>query len=214
VVFQPDWHKGVIGIVASRLIETYYRPTIVCSQSGERISGSARSVAGYNIYKAIEACSDLLEHFGGHKYAAGLSMKKENYPLFKERFQEYVAATIDPELLVAVVRADAMMDMREINGRFYNILKQFAPFGPSNMRPVFISRGVKADGRVVGEQHLKLTLRQDGSVALDAIAFDMGDAIDWVNDDLVDICYNLDINSYRGYTTLQLMIKDLKPSAE
>lgn len=139
-------------------------------------------------------------------------MKQENYAEFKERFQEYVAATIDPELLVAVVRADAVIDLKEINGRFYNILKQFAPFGPSNMRPAFISRGVKAEGRVVGEDHLKLALRQDGSVALDGIAFEMAKASEWVNDHLVDVCYNLDVNTFRGYTTLQLMIKDLKPA--
>lgn len=211
VVFQPDWHKGVVGIVASRLIETYYRPTIVLAQSGDLITGSARSIPGYNIYKAIEACSDLLERFGGHKHAAGLSMPKENYPAFRERFEEYVAATIDPDLLIPVVRVDAELEMKDINGRFYNIIRQFAPFGPSNMRPVFVSRGVRAEGRVVGEEHLKLVVRHNGSAAMDAIAFDMAAAANWVSAKPVDVCYTVDMNDFRGYRTLQLVVKDMKP---
>jgi single-stranded-DNA-specific exonuclease len=210
VVFQPDWHKGVIGIVASRLIETYHRPTIVCTQSGDFIAGSARSVPGYNIYEAIQACSDLLEQFGGHKYAAGLSMRKENYPEFKERFQEYVSSTIDPELLIPQVRIDAELGLKDITGRFYNILRQFAPFGPSNMRPVFISSRVKAEGRIVGDQHLKLKLRQEGSASIDGIAFEMGHAEALVNSEPVDVCYSLDVNSFRGYASLQLVVRDIR----
>ena len=214
VVFQPDWHKGVIGIVASRLIETYHRPTIVFTQSGEYISGSARSIPGYNIYKAIEACGDLLEQFGGHKYAAGLVLRRDKYEEFKERFQQHVAETIDEELLVPEVRIDAEIGLKDITGKFYNIIRQFAPFGPQNMRPVFLSRGMKAEARVVGEQHLKLKLRQNSSVGIEGIAFEMADAEEWVNGDLVDVCYTIDVNSFRGYSSIQLVVKDIKPSVE
>ena len=164
VLCNPKWHKGVVGIVASRLIDTYYRPTIILTESNGLITGSARSVPGFDLYKAVESCSDLLENFGGHMYAAGLTMKKENLPLFTQRFEEYVAGIIEPHQLIPVVEIDTMLELTDITPKFYRIIKQFQPFGPGNMAPVFMTENVVDNGqsRPVGanNEHLKLTLIQ------------------------------------------------------
>src|SRR5690606_5458651 len=158
VVYNEEWHKGVIGIVASRLTEKYYRPTVVMTHSNGYAAGSARSVAGFDLYEALSECSDLLEQFGGHKYAAGLTMKPENIPAFMKKFEEVVARTIPEELLLQAITIDAVLELTEINAKFYRILKQFEPFGPQNMAPVFLSRNVYTYGlpSLVGGNHLKM----------------------------------------------------------
>jgi single-stranded-DNA-specific exonuclease len=216
VLFNPNWHKGVVGIVASRLIETYYRPTVVLTKSGDLATGSARSVQGYDLYQAIEACSDLLENFGGHMYAAGLTLKVDRVEEFKQRFEEYVSKTITPEMLTPQIDIDAKIRLDEINDRFYNILRQFQPFGPGNMAPVFVSEDVvdTGEGRLVGseKEHLKLTLMQDGNnKKYDAIAFQMAEYYKPIHyGQPFDVCYTIYENVFRGKTTLQLRVKDIK----
>ncbi len=216
VLFNPTWHKGVVGIVASRLIEIYYRPTVVLTKSGNLATGSARSVQGYDLYQAIEACSDLLENFGGHMYAAGLSMKLENVDEFKRRFEGHVSRTITPEMLSPQIDIDAKIRLEEINDRFFEVIKHFQPFGPGNMSPVFVAEDVHDTGnsRLVGngKEHIKLTVAQNGSqVKFDAIAFQMAEYYrDIHNGQPFDICFSLYENVYRGATTLQLRVKDIK----
>ncbi len=215
VVYDPSWHQGVVGIVASRLTEAYYRPTIVLTKANGLITGSARSVKDYDIYDAIDACSDLLEHFGGHKYAAGLSLKEENLEKFMIRFEEYVMSTISAELLTPEIEIDLKINLNEITPKFYRILRQFAPFGPGNMKPVFLTEGV-ADtgyGRVVGKNHLKLTVAQPQirSFFYPAIAFQQGDFIRFIDEDFpFNICYHIEENEWNGNVTLQLNIKDMQ----
>jgi single-stranded-DNA-specific exonuclease len=213
VVYSPDWHKGVIGIVASRLIESYYRPTIVLTKSGDYVAGSARSVKGFDVYKAILACSDLLIQFGGHKFAAGLTMEADKVDAFIERFEEVVAATITEESLTPEVEIDAEITFADITPKFYDVLKQFAPFGPGNMNPVFLSRGLKDRGyaRVVGAQHLKMDLTQNHSQPIfSAIGFGLGHWLQNVTNKLpFDACYSIEPNEWQGKVTLQLNIKDL-----
>ena len=212
VLFSEDWHKGVIGIVASRLIETYYRPTIIFTQSEEYLAGSARSVAGFDIHEAIKECSDLLEKFGGHKYAAGLSLKKENYELFRQRFEEVVAATIPDECLIPEIAIDTEIELNDIKGSFFKILQQFAPFGPHNMKPVFYTRNVSDTGwgKVVGENHLKLRIKTSGSQPFNAIAFEKGIYLPKINGKPFEVCYTIEENEFRGVTNIQLNVKDLK----
>jgi single-stranded-DNA-specific exonuclease len=217
VLYKNEWHKGVIGIVASRLIETHYRPTVILTESNGFATGSARTVEGYDIYQAIEQCSDLLENFGGHTYAAGLTMKIEHVPEFKRRFEEFVAKTINKEQLVPQVEIDTMMDLKEITPKFYKILKQFAPFGPENMSPVFMTRNVTdyGSGKVVGKnsEHLKLDLMQndDTSMVFPAIAFNKAAFYDIVRQRIpFHIVYTVIENEFRGRTSLQLMIKEIK----
>ncbi|CAN5266339.1 single-stranded-DNA-specific exonuclease RecJ [soil metagenome] len=217
VVMQEHWHKGVIGIVASRLMEHYYRPTIVFTLSNGKVTGSARSVRDFDVHEALLQCSDLLEQFGGHKYAAGLTLLPENLPAFRQRFEEVVSATIHPDLLIPEVSIDAEIDLHDVNDRFYNILKQFAPFGPENMRPVFISKGVYDGGgtRVVKEQHLKLHVTQDGKHHAKGIGFNMG----YFGDQVVrkgsalrkfDLCFCLEPNEWQGQITIELSAKDIR----
>ena len=213
VLFNPEWHKGVIGIVASRVIETFYKPTILLTESGGLATGSARSVSGYNVYEAINACGDLLEKYGGHKYAAGLSLKVENIPQFIERFESYVASTISREHLVPAVRVDAEIDFKVINRKFFNILKQFEPFGPGNMRPVFVSRNVRDSGysKVVGDNHLKVALRQNGSSTIKGIAFNKGKLLEPLSTcKTFDICYALKENHWNGNTYLEMDARDFR----
>ncbi|MFO7938314.1 MAG: single-stranded-DNA-specific exonuclease RecJ [Bacteroidales bacterium] len=217
VLYDPDWHKGVVGIVASRLIETYYRPTVILTSSNGLATGSARSVVGYDIYQAIEACSDLLENFGGHMYAAGLTMKIENLDLFRQRFEAYVRETIREDQLQPQVDIDAELGLEEINDKFFRILRQFQPFGPGNMAPVFLARNVSdsGDGRIVGasKEHLKLSLVQEAApfANFPAIAFQQGQHYKAIHSGSpFDICYSVDENEFRGRTTLQLNIKDIK----
>ena len=216
VVYKPDWHKGVIGIVASRLSEEFYKPSIVLTSSNGLASGSARSVPGFDIYSAIDACRDLLENFGGHRYAAGLSMKEENVPVFTERFEQYVSANITEEQTSPQIDIDALIDFKDITPKFFNVLKQFGPFGPGNMKPVFSTKNVMDYGssRLVGreQEHLKLELVDPSSEnVMNGIAFGMYE----FNDHLksmkpLDICYTLEENNFNGNTTIQLMIKDIK----
>ncbi|HAF28833.1 MAG TPA: single-stranded-DNA-specific exonuclease RecJ [Bacteroidales bacterium] len=217
VLYNSKWHKGVVGIVASRLIETYYRPTIVLTASNGLATGSARSVVGFDIYQAIESCNDLLENFGGHMYAAGLTLKIENVPEFIERFENVVCKTIQDEMLIPQVDIDSRLDLSKIDAKFYRILKQFQPFGPGNMSPVFVTKNVadNGEGRIVGlsKEHLKLSLIQEDDPFRNypAIAFQQADLYDYIHSgDYFDICYSIDENSFRGVTNLQLNIKDIK----
>lgn len=215
VLFQENWHKGVIGIVASRLIETHYRPTIILTESNGKATGSARSVKDFDVYNAIDACSDLLEQFGGHKYAAGLTMKLKNLDAFIEKFETVVNEQIDDELLIPQVNIDAKLELNQINDKFYSILKQFAPTGPSNMRPVFMSENVysTSNSRIVGDNHLKLEVFQEENPELKfaCIGFNLGHVLDDLAEGVpFSIVYNIEENTWNGITTLQLSIKDLK----
>ena len=217
VLYNPTWKKGVIGIVASRLIETYYRPTVILTESNGFATGSARSVQGYDLYQAIEACSDLLESFGGHMYAAGLTLKKENIDPFRKKFEEYVTKTISDEQLVPRVFIDTELSFAEINEDFYGTMSLFQPFGPENMSPVFVSRNVydTGSGRMVGSngEHLKLDLCQEETCqkSISAIAFNQANHFEYIRNGLAfDICYSLEMNEFRGTKNLQLNIKDIK----
>jgi single-stranded-DNA-specific exonuclease len=220
VVYHPEWHKGVIGIVASRLIEVYYRPTIVFTQSNGLITGSARSIKDFDIYDAIDACSDLLEHFGGHKYAAGLSLKPENLDAFIEKFENIVRSGLTEDMRSPEVEIDLRINLNEIGQGFYKIMKQFAPFGPGNMSPVFQTEGVidNGYGRIVGKNHLKLTIghHEIASVPFSAIAFQQGDHFDYISKGKpFNICYHIEENEWNNQKSLQLNIKDIKiPDAE
>jgi single-stranded-DNA-specific exonuclease len=221
VLFNPSWKKGVIGIVASRLIETYYRPTVILTESNGFATGSARSVQGYDLYQAIEACSDLLESFGGHMFAAGLTLKKENIKPFMERFEQYVNSTITEDQLVPRIFVDSELSFTEINDDFYNFLNKFQPFGPENMSPVFVSRNVldTGNGRMVGTsgEHLRLELYQNSSLpkTFPAIAFSQANHFEHIRaGHPFDICYSLEMNEFRGNRNLQLNIKDIKISSE
>lgn len=215
VLFRPDWHKGVIGIVASRLMERYYRPTIVFTESNGMATGSARSVKDFDIYNAIESCSDLLEQFGGHMYAAGLTLKIENLPAFTDRFEELVGSTIEERMLVQEIEIDADLKLSEITPAFYAVLKQFAPFGPGNMSPVFRTESVRDTGmsRIVGNNHLKLNLAENETTrfGFDGIAFQMGQFYPFISRRIpFDVCYIIEENTYNGRTSLQLNVKDIK----
>ena len=218
VVYNPAWHKGVIGIVASRLTEKYYRPAVVLTKSSELITGSARSVTGFDIYKAIEGCRDLLENFGGHTYAAGLSLKEENLSAFTERLQKLAAEEIIPEQMIPQIDIDAVLDLHNITPQFMNELKRMSPFGPENQKPVFCSLGVKDYGtsKLVGkdQDHIKLELIDDRSnTPIHGIAFGMHQHINHIKSmKPFDICYTIEENTYNGNTSLQLMIKDIKES--
>ena len=214
VVFSPDWHKGVVGIAASRLTETYYRPTIVLTAGDDDIiSGSARSVSDFDIYTAIDSCRDLLTNFGGHKFAAGLSMHKADLPEFKRRFEEYVAAHITPEQQRPTLEVEAEVELSDMNWKMYKILQCLEPFGPGNERPLFLCRNLinNRNTRAVSDgRHLHLDLT-DQVVAMDGIAFGEGDkAIHLQNGKSIDICFYLEENSFRGRTTLQMNAQDIK----
>ena len=219
VVFNESWHKGVIGIVASRLTDYYYRPTIVLTRANELITGSARSIKNFDIYDAIDNCSDLLEHFGGHKYAAGLSMRPENLPEFQRRFEEYVSEHLVEEDFVPELEVDLKINFSDITPKFMRILDQFAPFGPGNMAPVFWTDNVVDAGGsrpVGGHKHLKLTVIQKTEsnvqpAPFSGIAFQKGDLFEPIHKGKpFSICYHLEYNTWQGKTTLQLNVKDIK----
>lgn len=217
VLFNPGWHKGVIGIVASRLIEKYYKPTIVLTESEGKATGSARSVKDFDVYAAIEKCSDLLEQFGGHKFAAGLTMKKENVSAFQEKFERVVAQSILPEQLIPIVDIDIELELQEISDKTTRILRQFAPHGPENMTPLFMARNVldTGFGKVVGQNHLKLELFQsiNPNVRFNAIAYDKGDFLSFFQRKTpVDIVFKIQENEYRGVVTTQLVIEEIRVS--
>ena len=216
VIFNENWHKGVIGIVASRLTDSYYRPTIVLTRSGNLITGSARSIKNFDIYDAIDDCSDLLEHFGGHKYAAGLSLKPENLEKFSERFEKYVSEHLEDDDLTPELNVDIEMDFTNITPKFVRILKQFAPFGPGNLSPVFLTKNVVDAGfsRAVGNRkHLKLSVMQQGNTdfVFSGIAFQKGDLYERIHEkEPFTMCYYIEENFWQGKTTLQLNVKDIK----
>ncbi|MCG7500507.1 single-stranded-DNA-specific exonuclease RecJ [Tenacibaculum sp. Mcav3-52] len=214
VVFDENWHKGVIGIVASRLTETYYRPTLVFTKSGEKLAASARSVKGFDVYNALEECSEFIEQFGGHKYAAGLTLLPKQYQNFKNKFEEVVKATIDKDLLTPEITIDAELDLSEITPKFFRIVQQMVPFGPLNMKPIFTTSAVRDNGygKQVGadKSHLKLNLIYGSDQkTYNAIGFGLGNKIAIAQNDF-DIVYTLDENTWNGHTTIQLILKDLK----
>jgi single-stranded-DNA-specific exonuclease len=215
VIFHPSWHKGVIGIVASRLTETYYRPTVVLTLSNGLITGSARSVRDFDIYEAVDACSGLLEHFGGHKFAAGLSLKPENLDLFISRFEKVVSDRLQGLELFPVLEVDSELPLNAINSRFFGILRQFAPFGPGNMAPLFATYGVMDAGgsRIVGKNHLKLNVvhPEVAGGPFSAIAFQQGEQFNMIEKQIpFNICYHVEENEWNGQVNLQLNIKDVK----
>jgi single-stranded-DNA-specific exonuclease len=217
VVYSEEWHKGVIGIVASRLVEEFYKPTVVLTKSNGFLSGSARSVPGFNLYDAIEHCSNYLEDFGGHMYAAGLTLKPENLDDFTACFEKFVQEKITPEQRVPTIAADVEIEVKDINQKFYRVLRQFAPFGPDNMKPVFISRHVfdNGQGKKVGKkgEHLKLKVIQHigDNLTMDAIGFGFGAFYDEIKDfQPFDICYTIEENSFMGHKTLQMLIRDIQ----
>ena len=219
IVYHPDWHKGVLGIVASRMTESYYRPTIVLTKSNGLITGSARSVKDFDIYNAIDHCYDLLEHFGGHKYAAGLSIKPENFDAFRDRFEEFVSETIEEKMLIPEIEIDAKIKLNNISTNFYKILRQFAPFGPENMSPTFMSEGVVDTGYacIVGKNHLKLSVIHPdiSGFPVSGIAFQQGDKLPIIQSGRpFSICYHIEENEWNGHVSLQLNIKDIKPTEE
>ncbi|MGJ1432759.1 single-stranded-DNA-specific exonuclease RecJ [Sphingobacterium spiritivorum] len=213
VLFKSDWHKGVIGIVASRLTEKYYRPTIILTQTNGHVAGSARSVIGFDLYEALSECSDLLDQFGGHKYAAGLTMKLENVSSFQQKFEDVVNTLIKPEMLQQEVLIELTIPLSEITSRFFKILKQFEPFGPQNDAPIFLTKKVVVIGNayLVGTNHIKMTIRQEDSAAFDCIGFGLAEHIAHINSGKpFDICYVIEENNWRGKKNLQLNIKAIR----
>lgn len=215
VVYKDTWHKGVIGIVASRLTETYYRPTLVFTKSGDKLAASARSVKGFDVYNALEDCADCIEQFGGHKYAAGLTLLEEQYAAFKAKFEKVVSETIDINLLTPELLIDAQIDLADISPKLMRILKQFAPFGPGNLAPVFMTDNLKDTGYAKGvgqdEKHLKLTATQYGNGPIGGIGFNLGNKLQIVaNQQSFSAVYSLDENEWQGNVSLQLKLRDLK----
>lgn len=215
VVYNPNWHKGVIGIVASRLIEAYYRPTIVFTKSGDKLAASARSVKDFDVYNALEAASEHLEQFGGHMYAAGMTLKEENYQNFKNAFEKVVAETIHPDLLIPEISIDAEIDLSDINERLVRLLNQFEPFGPLNMTPNFMTKNLKDTGyaKQIGkeQEHLKLFVKQKNDQGFGAIGFGLGNKLESVtNQKPFDAVYCIDENEFNGNVTVQLRLRDLR----
>ncbi|MCQ2157314.1 MAG: single-stranded-DNA-specific exonuclease RecJ [Bacteroidales bacterium] len=221
VVYNPKWSKGVVGIVASRLVEAYYKPTVVLTKSNGFVTGSARSIAGFDLYEAIESCADLLENFGGHVYAAGLTMKEENLSEFARRIDAFIGGKISTEMMTPIVEIDSKLDFSQITPKFFRILKQFQPFGPGNSNPIFVTENVydAGNGRKVGAGgvHMKLDLIQESQPyhQIAAIAFNMSDYYDYIKSgNPLDVCYSIVENYYRGNSTIQLRVKDLKERDE
>ena len=221
IVYNPKWNKGVVGIVASRLVEAFYKPTVVLTKSNGFVTGSARSVAGFDLYEAIENCADLLENFGGHIYAAGLTLKEENLPEFARRMDEFISGKITTEMLVPVIDVDAKLDFSQVTPKFFRILKQFQPFGPGNNNPIFVTENVydAGNGRKVGAGgvHMKLDLIQESQPyhQIAAIAFNMSEYYDYIREgNPFDVCYAMVENYYRGNSTLQLRVRGIKEREE
>lgn len=215
VVYKDTWHKGVIGIVASRLTETYYRPTLVFTKSGDKLAASARSVKGFDVYNALEGCADYIEQFGGHKYAAGLTLLEEQYHNFKHQFEKVVKETIDPQMLIPEITIDAVIELKNITPKLMRILKQFAPFGPGNMSPVFMAENLQDTGYAKGvgkdETHLKLAVVQQGSHKIDGIGFNMGNKLSKVTGRKpFNAVFSIDENEWQGNVSLQLKLKDIQ----
>ncbi len=216
VVYNQNWHKGVIGIVASRLIETYYRPTLVFTKSGDKLAASARSVKGFDVYNALEQCVEFIEQFGGHKYAAGLTLKEENYQNFKQKFEAIVKSTISEESRTPEISIDAEISLSEITPKFYRILNQLAPFGPQNMKPIFMATGLRDNGfgKKIGEDktHLKLNIIEGvNQKTYNAIGFNLGDKLPLIQQkNTFKAAFCIDENHWNGYTSLQLVLKDIE----
>lgn len=215
VVFNENWHKGVIGIVASRLIETYYKPTLVFTESNGKMVASARSVKGFDIHEALEKCSEFIEQFGGHKYAAGLTVAKEKFELFREKFEEVVKNSITEESLSPEINIDSEIDFSDINPKFIRILKQFEPCGPENMTPVFLTKNVIDTGyaKPIGknEEHIKLFVKQNGTQPISAIGFNLGEKLEIVQGlKPFEMVYSIDENHWNGNTTIQLKARDIR----
>ncbi len=213
VLYKEDWHKGVIGIVASRCIEKYYRPTIILTESQDKATGSARSVAGFDIYEAIASCSDLLDAYGGHKYAAGLTLPLNKVSQFQKRFEQVVSTTITKEMLTPLLSIDLAVEIEDLNEKFYNILRQMGPFGPGNRTPVLVSCNLQAysKARVLKEEHLKFRVKSETGHYFDGVAFGMARYVEDINQGAVfDLAYTLEMNEFRGERSLQLMVKDIK----
>lgn len=216
VVYQEDWHKGVIGIVASRLIETYYRPTLVFTKSGAKLAASARSVKGFDVYNALQQCSEFIEQFGGHKYAAGLTLDPNNYRNFKAKFEEVVKKTIPKELLIPEISIDSSLFLSDITPKFNRIIKQFGPFGPQNMKPIFVARGLRDNGygKKVGQngEHLKLNIISGADQkTYNAIGFGLGKKFELINNgNSFMAAFTIEENHWNGITSLQLNLKDIK----
>ncbi len=221
VLYDPEWHLGVIGIVASRIVEKFYKPTILLSHNGEAVKGSARSIEGINIYDALADCADVLTQFGGHDHAAGMSLPTENVEAFRDRFDEAVGERVTSDLLTPAIKVDAPLDLREIDQRFWAVLQQFGPFGPANPRPVFHGRDLAVVGspRTVGssDKHLKFRVRQAeaSGEARDVIGFDLGEKLSVVQESArtgtpLELLFQVDENTYRGRTSLQLKAKDVR----
>ncbi|MDX1618710.1 MAG: single-stranded-DNA-specific exonuclease RecJ [Balneolaceae bacterium] len=214
VLHDPDWHLGVIGIVASRLVDTYYRPAIMLSTVDGMIKGSARSIKGFNIYEALRQCEDLLEQFGGHQYAAGLTIKRENLEEFRERINQIASGNLSKDDFEPELRVDCELDLNEIDMRFWKLLRQFEPYGPENMRPVFVSKNVKVEGvpTIVGTGHLKMKVSQNGSGVFDVIGFNLHEYLPKLRDstpESLQIAYSLEENYWNGRRTLQIKLRDL-----
>ncbi len=213
VVYNSNWHKGVIGIVASRLIESYYRPTIVFTQQDDLFTGSARSVSGFDIYQAILGCGDIVEQFGGHKYAAGLSIKANRIDEFIEKFDQVVKSHLKNDTLIPKIEIDIPLQVSHINDKFYRILKQFAPFGPGNMQPVFVAHDLYGGARtkIVGDNHLMLYIKEENSQEFQAIAFKQGQHYDdIIRGKQFSACYTIEENTWNGKTSLKINVKDIK----
>jgi single-stranded-DNA-specific exonuclease len=215
VVYQENWHKGVIGIVASRLVENYYRPTIVFTKSGEKLAASARSVKGFDIYNALEACAEHLDQFGGHIYAAGMTLSEENYENFKNAFENEVSKTIHPDVLTPEILYDAEIELSEINPKLIRVLKQFEPFGPENMTPLFLAKGLSDSGyaKTLGseDEHLKAYIKQGHSTSFGAIGFGLGKKLDRVaHKKKFDAIFSLEENEWKDMVTLQLQLRDIQ----
>lgn len=215
VVYHETWHKGVIGIVASRLIETYYRPTLVFTKSGDKLAASARSVSGFDVYNALEACSEHIEQFGGHKYAAGLTLKEENYEAFKQAFEDEVSRTIDKHLLVPEVKVDLKIELHQVTNKLMRIMHQFAPFGPGNMTPIFMTENLKDTGygKCVGEdeKHLRMTVTQTGNEKFVCIGFNLGDKFNLIkHQKTFKAVYSIEENHWQGNRSLQLKLRDIR----
>ncbi len=214
VLYKKDWHKGVIGIVASRCIEKFYRPTIILTESQDKATGSARSVEGFDIYEAIASCSDLLDAYGGHKYAAGLTLSVDKVPQFQQRFEEVVSTTIAPELLVPLLEIDLELPLNQITPKFLKVLKQMGPFGPGNLAPVFLSRDIAAYSppQILKDEHLKFTIKVAQGKYFCGVAFGMARYAERMKEgETFDLAYSIEWNQYRGAENLQLMVKDMKP---
>lgn len=214
VLHDPDWHLGVIGIVASRLVDTYCRPTIMLSTVDGKVKGSARSIKGFNIYEALKQCEDLLEQFGGHEFAAGLTIKKENLTAFRERIDEIAAGNLSEEDFEPELQIDTELDLSDIDMRFWKLMSQFEPFGPGNLRPTFVSRGVRVVGvpTIVGKGHLKMKVTQNGSGVFDVIGFNMHEYMPMIRnagEHGIDIAYSLEENYWNGRRSLQIRLRDI-----